>query len=99
MVCLGRNGAALAAFGEIVVLAGLKLTLASLGDKNEGVKLGESTLRDFFCWLVHQVNHYVFKSRLDESYLSAAEPSAEGGFSTLWLKAHPEHTQLLQPIN
>lgn len=48
MICLGRKGAALAAFGEMVVLAGFKALLApSLGERKEGVKLGESTLSDF----------------------------------------------------
>lgn len=48
IICFGRNGAALAAFGEIVVLAGLRGVLApSPGERKEGVKLGESTLKDF----------------------------------------------------
>ncbi len=47
MMAFGMKGAALAAFGEIP--AGfLAETLAPLGDKKEGVKLGESTFNDFF---------------------------------------------------
>lgn len=46
IICLGRNGAALAALGDIVVLAGF--LEASVGERKEGVKLGESTFRDFF---------------------------------------------------
>lgn len=49
---MGRKGAALAAFGEIVVLAGLRGLFASLGDKKEGVKLGLSMLNDFLELLV-----------------------------------------------
>jgi len=49
MVCFGKNGAALAALGDMVVLEGLKAVLApSPGERKEGVKLGESTLKDFF---------------------------------------------------
>jgi hypothetical protein len=45
---LGRKGAAFAALGEIPVdFFPLVFTL-SLADKKEGVKLGESTLNDFF---------------------------------------------------
>lgn len=45
---MGRKGAALAAFGEIVVLPDFEAFLVpSLGERNEGVKLGESTLKDF----------------------------------------------------
>lgn len=52
MILVGKKGAALAAFGEIVVLADFKVLFEpSLGDRNEGWKLGESTLRDFFEWL------------------------------------------------
>lgn len=48
MICFGINGAALAALGEMVVLAGFKVLLApSAGERKEGVKLGESTLKDF----------------------------------------------------
>lgn len=37
MILVGRNGAALAAFGEIVVLADFRPALEpSLGDRNEG---------------------------------------------------------------
>ena len=46
-VDLGRNGAALAAFGEMegVFFAPF---VASFGERNEGVKLGESTFNVFF---------------------------------------------------
>lgn len=47
---LGRKGAAFAALGEMPVDF-FPLTLAltlSLADKKDGVKLGESTLNDFF---------------------------------------------------
>jgi len=48
IICLGRNGAALAAFGDIVALLDFPaLFTPSDGDRNEGVKLGESTLNDF----------------------------------------------------
>lgn len=57
IICLGRNGAALAAFGDMVVLLGLTVLLEpSGGDRNEGVKLGESTFRDFLGWLHTRVN-------------------------------------------
>ena len=46
IMVLGRKGAALAALGEMV--AGLRPAVASLVERKEGVKLGESTLRDFF---------------------------------------------------
>ena len=55
MIALGMKGAALAAFGEIdgsflgVVTAP---PAGTLGDNREGVKLGESTLRAFFAWLL-----------------------------------------------
>jgi hypothetical protein len=57
---LGRNGAAFAALGEMPVAffpltLALRLTLVlmlalllSVVDRKDGVKLGESTLRDFF---------------------------------------------------
>lgn len=51
IICLGKKGAALAAFGEMVVLAGLSGLLTSLGERKEGVKLGLSTLKDFLDWL------------------------------------------------
>jgi len=45
---LGRKGAAFAALGEIPVdFFPLEFTL-SVADKKDGVKLGESTLKDFF---------------------------------------------------
>jgi hypothetical protein len=45
---VGKNGAAFAALGEMAVLPGFMLDLEpSLGERNEGWKLGESTLRDF----------------------------------------------------
>jgi len=47
---LGRNGAAFAALGEMPV-AFFPLTLAltlSVVDRKDGVKVGESTLKDFF---------------------------------------------------
>lgn len=48
MILVGKNGAALAALGEMVVLADFILDLVpSLGERYEGWKLGESTLRDF----------------------------------------------------
>lgn len=58
MICLGKNGAALAALGEIVVLPDFGTFFGpSLGDRKEGVKLGESTLKDFLDWLYVQVRH------------------------------------------
>ena len=51
-ICFGKNGAAMAALGLIVVLAGLGGDFRpSLGLRNAGVKLGESTFNDFFIWL------------------------------------------------
>ena len=52
---LGRNGAALAAFGEIE--AGFFPTEAgSLGERKEGVKLGESTFNVFLSALNHSIS-------------------------------------------
>lgn len=45
---MGKNGAALAAFGDMVVLAGLSGLLTSAGERKDGVKLGLSTLKAFF---------------------------------------------------
>ena len=56
IIALGINGAALAAFGEMdgsflgVVVAGI--AGGPLGDKREGVKLGESTFNVFFAELL-----------------------------------------------
>ena len=47
------NGAALAAFGDIE-----GAFRASLGVRNEGVKLGESTLKVFFMLLQTRYNVY-----------------------------------------
>lgn len=47
IICFGKNGAALAAFGDMVVLADFSGLLASPDDRKEGVKLGLSTLKDF----------------------------------------------------
>lgn len=50
MMAFGMKGAALAAFGEMP--AGFFVfAVAPFGERNEGVKLGESTLRAFFNWL------------------------------------------------
>ena len=55
MIALGMKGAALAALGEIA--AGFfpddpaALAVAPLGERNDGVKLGESTFSDFLGWL------------------------------------------------
>jgi hypothetical protein len=46
---LGRKGAAFAALGEIPVdFFPFSFRLSAAVDKNDGVKLGESTLNDFF---------------------------------------------------
>lgn len=50
MIALGINGAALAALGEIPADF-LGVTFDPLGERKEGVKLGESTFNVFFCWL------------------------------------------------
>lgn len=50
MIAFGMNGAALAAFGEIPADF-LGVVFDPLGDRKEGVKLGESTFKVFFCWL------------------------------------------------
>lgn len=50
MIALGMKGAALAALGEMPADF-LGVTLDPLGERKEGVKLGESTLSVFFCWL------------------------------------------------
>ena len=52
IMVLGKNGAALAAFGEMAVLPGFLLPEASFGERKEGVKLGESTLKLFLGWLL-----------------------------------------------
>ena len=88
IICLGRNGAALAALGEMVVLAGLSVLLTSLGDRNEGVKLGLSTLKDFFDWLPNIVNNHG-SALVRSTYLSPLVPSTDAAFSTLWLNAQP----------
>lgn len=49
MIALGIKGAALAALGEMPGF--LRLALDPLGERKEGVKLGESTFRAFFNWL------------------------------------------------
>lgn len=46
MIAFGINGAALAAFGEIPAVF-LVVAFVPLGDRKEGVKLGESTFNDF----------------------------------------------------
>lgn len=47
MIAFGMKGAALAAFGEIPADF-LTAALFPLGDRKEGVKLGESTFNTFF---------------------------------------------------
>jgi hypothetical protein len=52
MMALGMKGAALAALGEIAVCffaaaPAFELELPPLGDRNDGVKLGESTFNAF----------------------------------------------------
>ncbi len=64
MILVGRNGAALAAFGEMVVLAGFSALLTlSPGERFgfEGVKLGLSTLKDFLVWLDFPVSFEVLE--------------------------------------
>lgn len=83
IICLGRNGAALAALGEIVVLPDFEAFLVpSPGDRNEGVKLGESTLKDFLDWL-HSHVRLIFRTTRSFSYLSLTTPSDWADFSTL----------------
>jgi hypothetical protein len=52
IIALGMNGAALTALGEIVGsffgCAATGVAAGAFGDRWAGVKLGESTLRDFF---------------------------------------------------
>ena len=51
MMAFGMKGAALAALGEMpagAFFAVVAPVVAPLGDKKEGVKLGESTLNVFF---------------------------------------------------
>lgn len=55
MMAFGMNGAALAAFGDIPG-AFLTLALVPFGDKNDGVKLGDSTFKVFFGWLCRSVS-------------------------------------------
>lgn len=49
-MALGINGAALAALGEMPADF-FAAVFAPLGERKEGVKLGESTFRVFFDWL------------------------------------------------
>ena len=53
MMAFGMKGAALTAFGEIEgsFLGAVTAPVAGVfGESKEGVKLGESTLNDFFVW-------------------------------------------------
>lgn len=49
---LGRKGAALAALGEMPVDFFPLTSTFSVADKKDGVKLGESTLNDFFIFIL-----------------------------------------------
>lgn len=50
-MALGMKGAALAALGEIPAGFLTGTAFEPLGDRKEGVKLGESTFNIFFAWL------------------------------------------------
>jgi hypothetical protein len=58
MIAFGMKGAALAALGEMpagAFLTAEEAVAAPLGDRKEGVKLGESTLSVFLGWLRSEV--------------------------------------------
>lgn len=92
---LGRNGAAFAALGEIPVdFFPLTFTFAvtftfSLVDKNEGVKLGESTLNDFFMLSSLAA---AAETGWISSYLSFNDGD-ELGFFGSWAKTQPVQGQ------
>ena len=86
---LGRNGAALAALGEIA--GGFLPLVASFADKKEGVKLGESTFNDFFKLTgtyQHPRDHFSDSSC---TYFSKFWVAVD--FSGSWLKAQPSGSQ------
>ena len=77
---LGRNGAALAALGDIA--AGFLPVLASFGVRKEGVKLGESTLKVFFVMLlldlkVNSTRHMKWAHGFEVAYLSVFWPELD----------------------
>lgn len=83
----GMNGAALADFGEIAAAffpGAPAVELAPFGDRNDGVKLGESTFRScFFCWLTTSVSmDIVLKGIPGISDLSLTAPLTSCDFTS-----------------
>lgn len=93
MMVLGMKGAALAALGEMAggffPAAPAAFAVAPLGERKDGVKLGESTLSDFLtCGLLfdqHSVDSITEPSNLSLS--AGLAPFATGDLKseTLWL--------------
>jgi hypothetical protein len=76
MIAFGMNGAALTALGDIDgSFLGVVTGMAGgpLGERCEGVKLGESTLRVFFITLLHVELDRTIVGRCS-SYLSVCMP-------------------------
>jgi len=84
MIAFGINGAALTALGEIPADF-FGVVFAPLGDRKEGVKLGESTFKVFFCWLFVECKPMGSErvGFVRSGYPSLWLPSTEAGFSTL----------------
>ncbi len=63
MMAFGMKGAALAALGEMAAAffaaAPAAPAIAPLGEREDGVKLGESTFSDFLSWALVQFQHVV----------------------------------------
>lgn len=92
---LGWNGAAFAAFGDIVAVFFVGVVAVEpLADSKEGVKLGESTLNRFLLNWKSQVSHCPFHThrcwvfQLYE-YPNLSELFAGFIFCGSWLKAQP----------